>query len=186
MCLSVFLSSLEITIVSTSLVSIVDSLKGSSQASWIVTSYLLTYTGASKDPGRRAAIVSHKSARVSHHMGQKLRHPRPQTLPHNGNHDIPGRFRGMWCEPNHHSAVSLIQLNCNCWYAGGGLAYWVDHQDRVQGVPGHRWRGDYVPQLCGNSGNGACNQICTVWEYHFPYLRDCISAGAGDWGCYQR
>lgn len=50
MCLSVFLSSLETTIVSTSLVSIVESLKGSSQASWIVTSYLLTYTGASSCP----------------------------------------------------------------------------------------------------------------------------------------
>ena len=53
MCLSVFLSSLETTIVGTSLVSIVDNLKGYSQGSWIVTSYLITYTGTKPhgDPG---------------------------------------------------------------------------------------------------------------------------------------
>ncbi|KAH6706125.1 hypothetical protein VD0002_g5664 [Verticillium dahliae] len=45
LCLSLLLSTLETTIVSTSLVSIVDHLQGFDRASWIVTSYLLTYTG---------------------------------------------------------------------------------------------------------------------------------------------
>ncbi|KAK4161241.1 major facilitator superfamily domain-containing protein [Cladorrhinum sp. PSN259] len=45
LCLSLLLSTLETTIVSTSLVSMVNALDGFSQANWVVTSYLLTYTG---------------------------------------------------------------------------------------------------------------------------------------------
>ncbi|KAK4224901.1 major facilitator superfamily transporter [Podospora fimiseda] len=45
LCLSLLLSTLETTIVSTSLVSMVNSLNGFSQANWVVTAYLLTYTG---------------------------------------------------------------------------------------------------------------------------------------------
>lgn len=45
LCLSLLLSTLETTIVSTALVSVVDALQGFDKASWIVTSYLVTYTG---------------------------------------------------------------------------------------------------------------------------------------------
>ncbi|KAF4487966.1 major facilitator superfamily transporter [Fusarium agapanthi] len=45
LCLSLLLSTLETTIVSTALVSIVDALQGFNMAGWIVTSYLVTYTG---------------------------------------------------------------------------------------------------------------------------------------------
>ncbi|KAK4032521.1 major facilitator superfamily transporter [Parachaetomium inaequale] len=45
LCLSMLLSTLETTIVSTSLVSIVNDLQGFSQAGWVVTAYFLTYTG---------------------------------------------------------------------------------------------------------------------------------------------
>lgn len=45
MALSTFLVNLEITIVSTSLVSITDEFHDFSRSSWIVTSYLITYTG---------------------------------------------------------------------------------------------------------------------------------------------
>ncbi|KAF4949860.1 hypothetical protein FGADI_8604 [Fusarium gaditjirri] len=45
LCLSLLLSTLETTIVSTALVSIVDALHGFDMAGWIVTSYLVTYTG---------------------------------------------------------------------------------------------------------------------------------------------
>ncbi|KAH8743081.1 major facilitator superfamily transporter [Hyaloscypha finlandica] len=44
-CMSLLLSTLETTIVSTSLVSIVDALHGFDRSGWLVTSYLLTYTG---------------------------------------------------------------------------------------------------------------------------------------------
>jgi MFS family permease len=44
LCIALFLGNLEISIVSTSLVSITDDLKHFGQSSWIVTSYLLTYT----------------------------------------------------------------------------------------------------------------------------------------------
>ncbi|KND91015.1 putative MFS-type transporter [Tolypocladium ophioglossoides CBS 100239] len=45
LCVSLLLSTLETTIVSTSLVSIVDALHGFDKSGWVVTSYLLTYTG---------------------------------------------------------------------------------------------------------------------------------------------
>ncbi|OJJ45663.1 hypothetical protein ASPZODRAFT_68734 [Penicilliopsis zonata CBS 506.65] len=45
MCVSLLLSTLETTIVSTALVSITNALDGFSRRDWIVTSYLLTYTG---------------------------------------------------------------------------------------------------------------------------------------------
>ncbi|KAF5671689.1 major facilitator superfamily transporter [Fusarium heterosporum] len=45
LCLGLLLSTLETTIVSTALVPIVDALQGFDHASWIVTSYLVTYTG---------------------------------------------------------------------------------------------------------------------------------------------
>ncbi|KAL8814949.1 MAG: hypothetical protein Q9223_005876, partial [Gallowayella weberi] len=44
-CLALFLSTLEITIVSTALVSISDDLDGFHKSSWVITSYLITYTG---------------------------------------------------------------------------------------------------------------------------------------------
>ncbi|KAI0017211.1 drug resistance transporter EmrB/QacA subfamily [Xylariomycetidae sp. FL0641] len=44
-CLSLFLSTLETTIVSTSLISITDALGGFEHRDWVVTAYLLTYTG---------------------------------------------------------------------------------------------------------------------------------------------
>lgn len=45
--ISLFLSTLETTIVSTSLVSIADSLSGFEERNWVVTAYFLTYTGTS-------------------------------------------------------------------------------------------------------------------------------------------
>jgi hypothetical protein len=45
LCLSLLLSTLETTIVSTSLVSITNALSGFENRDWVVTSYLLTYTG---------------------------------------------------------------------------------------------------------------------------------------------
>ncbi|KAI4213594.1 MAG: hypothetical protein LQ351_003818 [Letrouitia transgressa] len=45
LCLGLFLSSLELTIIGTALVAITDSLQGFDKNSWIVTAYLLTYTG---------------------------------------------------------------------------------------------------------------------------------------------
>ena len=43
--ISLFLSTIETTIVSTALVSITDDLHGFDTRDWVVTSYLLTYTG---------------------------------------------------------------------------------------------------------------------------------------------
>ena len=46
LCLALFLSVLESTIISTSLVAITDALDGFHKSSWVVTVYLLTYTGS--------------------------------------------------------------------------------------------------------------------------------------------
>lgn len=45
LCLSIFLVNFEISIVSTSLISITDDLKQFGRSSWVITGYLLTYTG---------------------------------------------------------------------------------------------------------------------------------------------
>lgn len=47
LCLAVFLASLEVSIVSTSLVAVTDDLKGFGYSSWIISAYMLTYTGRS-------------------------------------------------------------------------------------------------------------------------------------------
>ena len=44
-CLALFLSTLETSIVSTSLVSITNALGGFEQRDWVVTAYLISYTG---------------------------------------------------------------------------------------------------------------------------------------------
>jgi MFS family permease len=46
--LSVFLPALEVSIISTSLITIGDVLNGYDQISWIVTAYLVTYTGSKR------------------------------------------------------------------------------------------------------------------------------------------
>lgn len=48
--LSLFMVNLEVTIVSTSLVDITNNLQGFDRTSWIVTGYLLTYTGMENSP----------------------------------------------------------------------------------------------------------------------------------------
>jgi MFS family permease len=45
LCISIFLVNFEITVVSTSLVSITNDLGGFGRSSWVVTAYLFTYTG---------------------------------------------------------------------------------------------------------------------------------------------
>ncbi|KAL4909665.1 hypothetical protein BDW74DRAFT_173160 [Aspergillus multicolor] len=45
LCLGLFLPSLEVSIVSTSLITITDDFRGFDQSTWVITSYLLTYTG---------------------------------------------------------------------------------------------------------------------------------------------
>ena len=45
LCVGLFLATLEISIVSTALVNITDGLRMFGQGNWIVTAYLLTYTG---------------------------------------------------------------------------------------------------------------------------------------------
>jgi MFS family permease len=45
LCLSIFLVNFEVTVVSTSLISITNDIGGFGRSSWVVTAYLFTYTG---------------------------------------------------------------------------------------------------------------------------------------------
>lgn len=59
-----FLVNLEISIISTSLVSITNDLKSFSQASWVVTAYLLTYTSLMIIIAKLSDVFSRKSVLV--------------------------------------------------------------------------------------------------------------------------
>ncbi|KAL2267092.1 hypothetical protein VTJ83DRAFT_4369 [Remersonia thermophila] len=59
--IALFLSTLETTIVSTSLVSIADSLSGFEERNWVVTSYFLTYTGFLVIYAKLASIFGSKT-----------------------------------------------------------------------------------------------------------------------------
>lgn len=48
LCLCLFLVNFEVTVVSTALLSITDNLRDFGRSSWIVTAYLLTYTGTKR------------------------------------------------------------------------------------------------------------------------------------------
>lgn len=63
------LVNIEISIIGTSLVSITNDLQGFSQMGWVVTGYLITYTGNSHwlDSCR---VVVHFSSRNDHHLGE--------------------------------------------------------------------------------------------------------------------
>lgn len=69
--LSLFMVNLEVTIVSTSLVDITNDLRGFDRTSWIVTGYLLTFTGMKKkltDLGYRALVLKTLSS-IYDHLG---------------------------------------------------------------------------------------------------------------------
>ena len=65
-----FLSSLEVTIVSTTLVTITDDLESYSQASWIITTYLLTYTGKRITDDREGREPDLTPRRIPHRLGK--------------------------------------------------------------------------------------------------------------------
>ncbi len=58
------LSTLETTIVSTSLVSMVNELQGFSQAGWVITAYFLTYTGLKPIPRSLEGSTADVHARI--------------------------------------------------------------------------------------------------------------------------
>ena len=63
--ISIFLINVEVTIVSTSLVSIANSLQGFDRTSWIVTGYLITYMGFMLIWAKISDIIGRKHTFVS-------------------------------------------------------------------------------------------------------------------------
>jgi MFS family permease len=77
LCFGLFLVNFEVTVVSTALVSITNDFEDFSRSSWIITAYLLTYTGA-RSPKPRAAfpkamllrkLLTRPVHRMPRHMG---------------------------------------------------------------------------------------------------------------------
>lgn len=56
--LSVFLPSVEVSIISTSLITITNEFNSYEKVSWVVTSYLIAYTGAYDLPPSSSLIIS--------------------------------------------------------------------------------------------------------------------------------
>ena len=77
--MSLLLSTLETTIVGTALVSIVDSLHGFDKASWIVTAYLVTYTGIPLAVVFPSCLLMNGTSRLSYHLLEAQRYPRMQN-----------------------------------------------------------------------------------------------------------
>ncbi|CAG9942771.1 unnamed protein product [Clonostachys rosea f. rosea IK726] len=65
LCLGLFLVNFEVTVVSTALVSITNNLQDYARSSWIITAYLLTYTGCLVIWARLSDIIGRKWACVS-------------------------------------------------------------------------------------------------------------------------
>lgn len=66
------LSTLELSIVSTSLVAITNDLHGFSRSSWVITAYLLTYFGQKPSSAADSELTTFE--RLAHHLGKTQRH----------------------------------------------------------------------------------------------------------------
>lgn len=95
--IALFLSTVETTIVSTALVSITDALHGFDSRDWIITSYLLTYTGTHTTIRNTTLRFLTERNRISCHLCQVQRCLRQE------NHDTPcphsfhNLFNSLWC-----------------------------------------------------------------------------------------
>ena len=69
-CLSLFLASLEVSIVDTSLVVISADLENFSEISWVIAAYLLTYSGLSFNLPASLVWASDSVVRIPGHLGQ--------------------------------------------------------------------------------------------------------------------
>ncbi len=75
--LATFLVNIEVSIVGTSLITIANSLHRFSETSWIVTGYLVTYTG--RYLTRQDSNHAHSFRRLHDHLVQAERRHRPQS-----------------------------------------------------------------------------------------------------------
>lgn len=67
--LSLFIVNLEVTIVSTSLVDITNDLQGFDRTSWIVTGYLITFTGMKDSAHVEDGIGADALSSIYDHLG---------------------------------------------------------------------------------------------------------------------
>ena len=79
--ISIFLVTLESTVLSTAIVDITDELGGYSKSSWLFTAYMLTYCSSSPSPPP-SLLTNSKLSRPPNDMGKSLGHNRPQIHNH--------------------------------------------------------------------------------------------------------
>ncbi|PSN70773.1 hypothetical protein BS50DRAFT_267800 [Corynespora cassiicola Philippines] len=77
--MALFMTLMESTIVSTSVVTITNDLGGYVEISWIFTSYLLSFSGENFLHSPSISLLTLMAiARVSNHMGQSFRYRQPE------------------------------------------------------------------------------------------------------------
>ncbi len=113
LCLAVFLASLEVSIVATSLVAITDGLKGFGQSSWIISVYMLIYTGRliSIDP-RAGERFAYCMLRLLDRLGQAQRHFWAEVITYMLPWAIHCRFWSMWSCKNNVATVRGLRFVC--------------------------------------------------------------------------
>ena len=99
--LATFLVNIEVSIVSTSLVTITNSLHGFRETSWIVSGYLVTYTG--KCLASQVCVIL--ICRIHDYLVKSQRYCGPERLVRCHNGGICCLFGGLCSLPNHHSTV---------------------------------------------------------------------------------
>jgi hypothetical protein len=104
--ISLFLSTLETTIVSTSLVAIADSLDGFEARNWVITAYFLTYTGKPLGlDGVAAQTAPNLVFRLPGHLRQASKHLWPQDDVPARAHALHGLLARLWLRELHDAAV---------------------------------------------------------------------------------
>ena len=89
---------------STTLATITDDLKGFSQSSWVITAYLITYTGKLSSLALDQ-VAADTLERPFHHMGQIERHLWPKADIDNLARSVHCVFGSVWGSADDHAIV---------------------------------------------------------------------------------
>ena len=107
MCL--FLTNIEIPIVTTSIVGITNDLQGFSQSSWIVSAYLLGYVGRESrcdEKREESADGGYTGDRLPYRLGKAQRYFRSEDVPSRRCISLPHILCRLRRGPDNHTAVS--------------------------------------------------------------------------------
>jgi len=102
--LSLFMSQMESSIISTSVITITNDLGEYGKSTWIFTAYMLTYSG--KYSTKTFRIWVHSQIRHAYYLGKTERHIRSETAFNDRTGDIRHLLWCLWRKSKFHGAVS--------------------------------------------------------------------------------